>query len=250
VISPHPDAALRVEELSKHFGGVGALDGITLDVRAGETLGLIGPNGSGKTTFVNAVSGVVRPTAGSIHFLGNEISRWTREKRARAGLIRTYQNLRLFPALTVAENVEVGLSRRHLNARIRRQEVLAALERQGLVDVARVSVSQLAYGQQRRVEIARAIVAQPELLILDEPAAGLGEEETLALQRGLENVQDALKFSMIVIDHDVSLIMRISSRVIALHQGRILAEGSPEEVAANPEVISVYLGTEELAVAP
>jgi ABC-type branched-subunit amino acid transport system ATPase component len=241
-------SVLRVESLEKRFGGVTALDGITLEVRRGETLGLIGPNGSGKTTFVNCVSGVLRPSGGAIYLSGAEIGGWSREQRARAGLIRTYQNLRLFPSLTVTENIEAGLLKRRLDGRTRRREVAAALERQGLARVARTVVSGLAYGQQRRVEIARAIVARPEILILDEPAAGLGEEETLTLQRGLESVQDALGCSMIVIDHDVSLIMRISSRVIALHQGSILAQGSPREVASDPDVIAVYLGTEEHGV--
>lgn len=247
--SPRPDAAiLRVEELAKHFGGVRALDGVTLDVRGGEALGLIGPNGSGKTTLVNCVSGVLAPSGGTIVLEGSDVTRWSRARRARAGLVRTYQNLRLFHGLTAAENVEVGLLTVQVRSgAARRRAVADALELQGLANVARTTVSQLAYGQQRRVEIARAIVSRPRVLLLDEPAAGLGEEETAVLQETLARARAELGFAMLMIDHDVSLIMRVSSRVIALHEGRILAEGRPEEIAANPDVIAVYLGTTEQA---
>ena len=249
MVSPHPDTVLlRVEALAKHFGGVRALDGVTLDVRGGETLGLIGPNGSGKTTLVNCVSGVLRPSAGTVRLEESDITGWSRVRRARTGLVRTYQSLRLFQHMTAAENIEVGLLNVMPRAgATRRRAVSEALELQELGAVARVCVSQLAYGQQRRVEIARAIVSRPRVLLLDEPAAGLGEDETRVLQETLVRARNELGFAMVMIDHDVSLIMRISSRVVALHEGKILAEGSPIEIAAHPDVIAVYLGTAEQA---
>ena len=231
---------LRVRGLSKSFGGVTALTNVDIEVHAGETLGLIGPNGSGKTTLVNCVSGVVVPTDGVIELGGHDITRWTRTRRARAGLARTYQSVRLFRELTVAENVEVGVIR--ASSETRRSSVMATLEQQGLITLARVPVADLPYGLQRRVEIARALVSEPDVLLLDEPAAGLGDEETADLRTAIVAARERLGLSIVIIDHDVSLIMGVSDRITVLHEGSVLFAGLPHEVAREPSVVSAYLG--------
>lgn len=241
-------AALHVVELAKSFGGVRALNGVTIEVAPGEVLGLLGPNGSGKTTLVNCISGVLEPTGGRVQLQGRDVTRWSRSRRARAGLVRTYQNLRLFGDLTVAENVEVGL----LGGRVaggadRRERVLAALRAQDLIGLERETVRELSYGQQRRVEIARALVARPRMLLLDEPAAGLGEEETAELRATIANAREDLGCGVILIDHDVSFVLGISDRVIVLHEGALLRSGSPDEIRDDPTVAEVYLGAAEVA---
>jgi len=238
------DVRLQVRDLSKNFGGVHALRSVSLDVHAGETLGLIGPNGSGKTTLVNCVSGVLAPTSGAVVFDGREVTRWSRPRRARAGLARTYQSLRLFRGLTVAENVESGLVRNSAERTHERQtRVEAILEAHGLAGLSGVPVADLSYGVQRRVEIARTLVAEPRLLLLDEPAAGLAEEETARLRDLLVETRQRLGLSILIIDHDVSFIMDISDRVTVFDDGRVLFSGSPQEVAGDPGVIEAYLGT-------
>jgi ABC-type branched-subunit amino acid transport system ATPase component len=215
-----------------------------LDVGPGETLGLIGPNGSGKTTLVNCVSGVLAPTGGTVVFEGRDVTRWSRARRARAGLARTYQSLRLFRGLTVAENVECGLVRSsHDRTSERQARVEAILHAHGLVDLSGVPVADLAYGMQRRVEIARTLVSNPHVLLLDEPAAGLADEETAGLRDLLVETRGRLGLSILIIDHDVSFIMAISDRVTVLDDGGVLFSGSPQEVARDPGVIAAYLGT-------
>jgi branched-chain amino acid transport system ATP-binding protein len=217
---------------------------VSLDVDPGATLGLIGPNGSGKTTLVNCVSGVLAPTAGTVAFEGRDVTRWSRTRRARAGLARTYQSLRLFRGLTVAENVECGLVRStHDRAAERQARVEAILDAHGLGDLSGVPVADLSYGLQRRVEIARTLVSSPRMLLLDEPAAGLADEETAGLRDLLVETRERLGLSILIIDHDVSFIMEISDRVTVLDDGRVLFSGSPQEVARDPEVITAYLGT-------
>ncbi len=246
VVAPsgEPPARLSVQGLSKRFGGVSALSEVDLHVGEGETLGLIGPNGSGKTTLVNCVSGVLESTGGSIYLDGTPITRWSRRRRARAGLVRTYQSVRLFPALTVVENIESGLlGRARLPTVRRRSLVLTALEQQGLGRVARVPVADLSYGLQRRAEIARALIAEPRVLLLDEPAAGLGEEETAELRAVLTETRHRVGLSILIIDHDVSLIMGLSDRITVLHEGSVLSTGRPDEIAHDPAVVAAYLGT-------
>jgi ABC-type branched-subunit amino acid transport system ATPase component len=238
------DARLQVRELSKNFGGVRALRSVALDVGPGETLGLIGPNGSGKTTLVNCVSGVLTPSGGTVVFDGRDVTKWSRTRRARAGLARTYQSLRLFKALTVAENVEAGLVRRTDDRTSERQaRVEAILDAHGLGELSGVPVADLSYGLQRRVEIARTLVSDPSMLLLDEPAAGLADEETAGLRDLLVATRARLGLSVLIIDHDVSFIMEISDRVTVLDDGRVLFSGSPQEVAQDPGVITAYLGT-------
>ncbi|HEY7282427.1 MAG TPA: ABC transporter ATP-binding protein, partial [Actinomycetota bacterium] len=231
-------------QLSRNFGGVRALRSVSLDVGPGETLGLIGPNGSGKTTLVNCVSGVLAPSTGTVVFEGSDVTGWSRTRRARAGLARTYQSLRLFRGLTVAENVESGLVRTAADHTVARQtRVEAILDAHGLLDLSGVPVTDLSYGLQRRVEIARTLVANPRLLLLDEPAAGLADEETGALRDLLVATRQRLGLSILIIDHDVSFIMAISDRVTVLDEGQVLFSGLPREVARDPDVIAAYLGT-------
>jgi branched-chain amino acid transport system ATP-binding protein len=244
VTDEETSARLVVRGLSKNFGGVRALTSVDLSVGAGETVGLIGPNGSGKTTLVNCVSGVLAASEGTVALEGRNITRMSRARRARAGLGRTYQSLRLFKDMTVAENVECGLVSLGRNRpAARRRRVVEELERHNLADLSHVLVSDLSYGQQRRVEIARTLVSDPRMLLLDEPAAGLGDEETAELREMLVLTRQRLGLSVVIIDHDVSLIMAISDRITVLKEGHVLFSGLPSDVARDPEVIAAYLGT-------
>ena len=237
------DVRLQVRLLSKNFGGVRALRSVSVDVGPGETLGLIGPNGSGKTTLVNCVSGVLAPSEGTVVFEGRDVTRRGRTQRARAGLARTYQSLRLFRGLTVAENVEAGLVRStHDRTSERQARVRDILDAHGLGEHSGTPVTDLSYGLQRRVEIARTLVANPRMLLLDEPAAGLADEETAGLRDLLVETRKRLGLSILIIDHDVSFIMAISDRVTVFDDGRVLFTGSPNEVANDPGVIAAYLG--------
>ncbi len=236
-----PGATLDVSGLSKHFGGVRALDGVDLTIASGEVVGLIGPNGSGKTTLVNCVSGVLAPSAGTIALDGRNITGEGRATRARRGLVRTYQNLRLFAEMTVAENIEVA-ARMSGAGRQSRAFAEAEVERHGLGDVARVPAGELSYGTQRRVEIARALVERPRLLALDEPAAGLGEEDTRSLIDTLRAFNDA-GGTVLLVDHDMHLVASVCHRVVVLHEGRVLTQGTPAVVLADPNVAEVYLGS-------
>ena len=234
---------LRAEGLAKSFGGVSALADVSVEVAPGRVLGLIGPNGAGKTTLVNCVSGVLAPSAGRVYLDETEVTRWPRHRRARAGLSRTYQNLRLFPDLTVAENVEAGLVADRRASSIKRSErVRRALEAQGLDHLQRATVRSLSYGLQRRVEIARSLIGRPRVLLLDEPSAGLGREETSALRALLVAAQHQVGFAILIIAHDVSLVMDLSDRVVVLHEGRVMFSGTPDEVAKEPAVLDAYFG--------
>ena len=235
---------LEVRGLGKQFGGVRALHEIDLALEPGEVLGLIGSNGSGKTTVVNCVSGVLKPTSGVVLFGPDVINHWSRPRRAKAGIVRTYQNLRLFSGLTVAENIEVGIRPgTGLGTVQRRKRVAEVLEEQSLAGLERELVGSLSYGQQRQVEVARALAAEPRVLLLDEPAAGLTDEETILLRDVLERAQKEREFGILIIDHDVSLIMSISDRVVVLHEGQVICEGSPSDVCRDPRVTSVFLGS-------
>jgi ABC-type branched-subunit amino acid transport system ATPase component len=235
---------LRTEGLGKRFGGVGALSDVSVEIPAGQVLGLIGPNGAGKTTLVNCVSGVLSPSAGRVFLGGSEITGWPRHRRARAGLSRTFQNLRLFPDLTVAENVEAGLvAHGRTNISERNARVRQALEAQGLDHLQRTPVGSLAFGLQRRVEIARSLIGRPSVLLLDEPSAGLGREETAAMRDLLMAEKREVGFAILIIAHDVSLIMELSDRVAVLHEGRLIFLGTPEQVAKEPAVLEAYFST-------
>ena len=228
---------LAVRGLAKHFGGVVALRGVDLEVASGELLGLIGPNGSGKTTLVNCVSGVLQPTAGAVEFDGQDITHWPRARRARAGLLRTFQNLRLFQDLTVAENLEAGRFNGRSGPAV--ETVLTDLR---LAQHQRTRAADLSYGYQRRVEIGRALIGKPRLLLLDEPAAGLSDVEQEQLRDWLLEARTRLDCSMLVIDHDMSFMLSVCDRIVAFNEGRTIFSGPLSEAMAHPEVVEAYLG--------
>jgi branched-chain amino acid transport system ATP-binding protein len=248
---------LVAEAVSKRFGGLAALDRVGLAVAPGEVRGLIGPNGAGKTTLVNVLSGVLAPTTGSVRFAGHEIAGSRPHRIARLGIRRTFQTLRIFPEMTVLENVAVGyhthtgaeawdaLLRTRRATREERETLERAREALAFVgfeaDVGR-RAGTLAYGQQRLLEIARALVAEPRLLLLDEPAAGMNPAECdhlLALIRRLQQ----RTVTLLVIEHRMDLIMEACDRITVLSYGRNLAEGTPLEIQANAVVVEAYLGT-------
>nr|WP_298415233.1 high-affinity branched-chain amino acid ABC transporter ATP-binding protein LivG [uncultured Halomonas sp.] len=250
---------LSVRGLSMRFGGLLAVDQVSMEVRLGEVVSLIGPNGAGKTTVFNCISGFYRPTSGEVLFKGRPMQRLPGFKIARAGMVRTFQNVRLFKEMTVIENLLVA---QHMQAernllkgllltkgyRRREQEVMERaahwLERVGLIDFANREAGNLAYGQQRRLEIARCMVTQPRLLMLDEPAAGLNPNETRDLNQMIVRLKQEEGITVLLIEHDMSLVMDISDRIYVVNQGKPLADGTPEQIQRNPEVIKAYLGEE------
>ncbi len=252
---------LIAEGLTKRFGGLSALDGVRLAIAPGEVRGLIGPNGAGKTTLVNILSGVLGPTAGSIRFAGEEIGGAPPHQVARRGIRRTFQTLRIFPELSALGNVAVGYHA-HTRAEVfdallgtrrarREEDETRARAREALVFVGlaadpEMPAGALAYGQQRLLEIARALVAQPKLLLLDEPAAGMNPAECdhlLGLIRRLQGRQ----ITLLIIEHRMDLIMEACDRITVLNYGRNLAEGTPAEIQAHPAVIEAYLGQQHRA---
>lgn len=235
-------ALLTASNVVKHFGGVTALAGVDLELAEGEILGLIGPNGSGKTTLVNCVSGVLRIDEGRIALRERAITRTSRTRRARAGIARTFQSPRLFSELSVRENVEVGVNATAGRRSTAHQRVDSLLQRLELVELSRRVVSSLPYGYQRRVEIARALVSGPLVLLLDEPAAGLNDLETAELRALLLEIRIEHKCAIIVIDHDMNLILNVTDRVQVLDEGRVIFIGAPEDAFKQQEVVEAYLG--------
>ena len=249
------ERVLVVEGLAKHFGGLRALDGIDLAVRRGSVHALIGPNGSGKSTFINVVTGLYRPTAGRVTFAGTDITHFPPHLRNRAGLARTFQNIRIFRGMTVLENVMVGAERRGNDvardpaAVVRR--ALAALDFVEMRADAHRPVGTLSYGHQRYVEIARALAGSPETLLLDEPAAGLNMTEKVALGHLLRRLKGH-GLTILIIDHDMALVEQVADHITVLNFGRRIADGEPQEVLRHPDVIAAYLGEprpQEAAVA-
>jgi ABC-type branched-subunit amino acid transport system ATPase component len=237
---------LEIESVSKDFAGLHALREVTAHLEEGEILAVIGPNGSGKTTLLNVVSGVIRPTAGQVRMDGKVLTNLPSHAVARAGVGRTFQNIRLFQDMTVIENVETAASRSPrarglLRPRRISREALAIL---GLERHAETIVSTLPYGVQRRAEIARAVATKPRFLLLDEPAAGLNEVEPDQLLEVIRSLRNQLGCGIMVVDHDLRLIMRVSERIHALNEGRTLAEGTPAEIRRDQAVIEAYLGSE------
>ena len=252
---------LELEDLTMRFGGVTALDGLTLAVRPGEIFAIIGPNGAGKTTVFNAITGVFRPASGDIRLAGASIVRAKRNAVVRAGAARTFQNIRLFHEMTVMENVLVGTDAHHRTGvfgamlgvpRHRREEAggrrrtQELLEFMGLAHRADESAASLSYGDQRRVEIARAMATGAKLLLLDEPAAGFNRTEKQELAALIRRIRD-LGHTVLLIEHDMELVLGISDRVAVLDFGHKIAEGPPAEVRETPAVIAAYLGAEDAA---
>jgi branched-chain amino acid transport system ATP-binding protein len=245
---------LDITDLKKVFGGINALDGISLQVFEGEILGLIGPNGAGKTALLNTITGFYRPTAGSIHFQGSEISTLPLYEIGRRGVGRTFQNIRLFKRMTVLENVMVA-DKRHAASPLRslwnfsgrakgRAEAMALLDMMQLTDKADHLASSLSYGDSRRLEIARALAGKPVLMLLDEPAAGMNDAETEQLVEDVQRIRNRVG-AIVLIEHDMSLIRSLSDRVVAMDYGRKIAEGDVQLVLEHPDVRRAYLGDDE-----
>ena len=233
-------SALRVEHVTVRYGGVIALDDVSASVPRGGVVGLIGPNGAGKTSLVNAITGVVRPQRGTIALGDRRLDGLAQHRVARAGIARTYQNLRLFADLGVADNVRAGALAR--SRTLDDASVRALLARTGMAeaDLER-RAGTLAYGDQRRVEIARALAAEPAILLLDEPAAGMNPRETYALREIVANVARS-GVGVLLIEHDMSLVRAICERVVVLDFGKTIAEGTPDEIVRHPAVVEAYLG--------
>jgi branched-chain amino acid transport system ATP-binding protein len=235
---------LRTRQVSVRFAGLCALDDVALELGHGEILGLIGPNGAGKTTLLNVLSGFQRPTTGEVELDGRRITDWDPPRRARAGISRTFQDVRLFPDMTVLENCEVavvGCGGRRATARVRASSALDQLDLGGSADVL---ARELPYGAQRRVGLARALCARPRVLLLDEPAAGLNDDESATMAETVRQIHAELGCGVVVIEHDVRMILGLSHRVHVLDHGVTLRVGTPEQIRTDPEVVSAYLGEE------
>ncbi len=252
-------ALLHVEGLTRRFGGVVAVDDLSFEVASGEIVGLIGPNGAGKTTVINLLSGLLPPTSGAITFGGARLDRLPPHRIAAAGMVRTYQNIRLFGGLSALDNVIVGMharTRASFAARLlfapsvrreearTREEAARLLERVYLGRRADARATSLPYGEQRRLEIARALAVQPRLLLLDEPAAGMNPAEMAQLSTLLRSLRDEGQ-TILLIEHNMPVVMGVCDRVVVLNFGRKIAEGTPQAIGRDREVIAAYLGEEE-----
>lgn len=233
---------LSVQNLSKHFGGVKAVDALSFEVAEREIHGLIGPNGAGKTTAINLISGILTPTSGKIILDGEEIQNLSADKRAALGIARTFQNLRLFKNLNLRRNIEVA----EITARHKRTSddnlIEDAIERFGLNPLLDQYPGSLSYGFMRRLEIVRALALRPKVIMLDEPAAGMNHEETQELFENLLWLRDRHPCAIILIEHDLKFILSASEKLTVMNMGTLLASGNAQDITKNPEVIQAYLG--------
>jgi len=237
-----PGGTLRATAVSRSFEGVHALREVSLELERNEVVGLIGPNGAGKTTLVNVMTGFDRPTAGTVELEGRDVTRWSPHRRGRAGLARTFQGSHSFGNLSVRENVEVsalGVGASPGRARRRAGELLELL---GLSDRAHAPASVLPHGDERKLEVARALAIDPRFVLMDEPAAGLPEAEIPDFASVLRSVRDDRGAGILLIDHNMALVMAVCDRIHVLDQGRTLVEGAPDEVRGNLDVAAAYLG--------
>ncbi|WP_174850834.1 ABC transporter ATP-binding protein [Streptococcus suis] len=252
-------ALLEVKDLTKNFGGLTAVGDVTMELYEGELVGLIGPNGAGKTTLFNLLTGVYEPSEGTISLAGTILNGKAPSKIASLGLGRTFQNIRLFKNMTVLENVLIGLGNHgksevfasffRLPAFYKNEEALKtkAIELLKIFDLdgdADTLAKNLPYGQQRRLEIVRALATEPKILFLDEPAAGMNPQETAELTQLIRKIKEEFGITIILIEHDMSLVMEVTERIYVLEYGRLIAHGTPEEIRNNKRVIEAYLGGE------
>jgi branched-chain amino acid transport system ATP-binding protein len=247
---------LEINDVSKNFGGLIALNHVHVQLQPNRIYGLIGPNGAGKTTLFNLITGLLPVSGGTIHFQGQELTSLHPHQITRLGIARTFQNIRLFPTMTVLENVLVAQNI-HTRSGITslfqfkaqadkklREEAETLLQEMGLWEKRKEISSSLAYGEQRRLEIARALALEPSLLLLDEPAAGMNEAETEELLDRIQEIRSMGK-TIFLIEHDMSVVMGICSYISVLNFGKLIAQGTPDEIQANASVIEAYLGREE-----
>ena len=252
-------ALLEVKNLTKNFGGLTAVGDVTMELNEGELVGLIGPNGAGKTTLFNLLTGVYEPSEGTITLDGHLLNGKAPYKIAAGGLGRTFQNIRLFKDLTVLENVMIAMhshssdslfstlfrTKKYYDTEAKmREEAIELLKIFELDTLKEEKAKNLAYGQQRELEIVRALATKPKILFLDEPAAGMNPQETAQLTELIAKIQKEFDLTVVLIEHDMSLVMKICQRIYVLEYGRLLAEGTPEEIKQNPAVIKAYLGGE------